>query len=88
MSSGHASGYAGIRRLFEGIYPGRTSMNAAGSLVNVFLIFLAVAGVLVLVNGLIDVGFQSLRSHIESMLHYPGRAVTRQKAKTASLPPR
>ena len=60
-------------------------MSAADSLVNIFLVFLGVAGGLILINGLIDIGFGGLRARMGRISHYlTGRLHSRQNAKAAS----
>ena len=64
-------------------------MSAADSLVNIFLIFLGVAGGLILINGLIDIGFGGLRTRFGRIAHHlTGRLQSRQNAKAVSAPPR
>lgn len=64
-------------------------MDGANSLLNMFLVFLAVAGGLVLVNALIDLGIGSLWSSIDlARQRLSRRWNVRQKAKAVSLPPR
>ncbi len=63
-------------------------MNSSGILIDAFWIILAVAGGLVLVNALIDVWSTPIRRQRRLSFQRLGRLLHRQKANTATIPPR
>ncbi len=63
-------------------------MLGADAFVNLFLVVLLVAGVLILVNGMIDIGFGAIRNRFESFMQRIGRPSIRRKPGAAILPPR
>ncbi|MCC6942983.1 MAG: hypothetical protein IT335_00315 [Thermomicrobiales bacterium] len=64
-------------------------MGIADSLSDILILFLVIAGTLILINGIIDLGIAGLRTRIDALGHrLSSRANGRQKTKASTLPPR
>lgn len=62
-------------------------MLGANAYTDIFLVVLLVAGIVILLNGLIDIGFGAVRRRYDSLTNRLGRTSLRRKAGATILPP-